>query len=324
MGYTTGGKILPDLIDEISAGLISSVDPVDSTSNWTNADTSWTTAVKTGLSARRALKYTKGSEIIYLAFECRNTWYTSWSNNGAKGLRVTFSSGWDSTTHTYIGSIQQTSIPYDDYSGGAPDSDLATEMLTYYMWIESNGFALMAKPEPKNTNYQQSFFLIVERNPNKLYVDGQTNFYCYNVCNIFPTFYGPQWVVVPDLQRSLMRPFVYLWPGPASSNVSTITPNFYCLTFGSFDRSYAFKSAGNGKVYYTKPVIFNDALEVAGANFSPSPIFQADIWFYWSESMGLVDGDVVAIEGQTTKYLIKSLDSPDSANRLTYAIKYVT
>jgi hypothetical protein len=39
--------------------------------------------------------------------------------------------------------------------------------------------------------------------------------------------------------------------------------------------------------------------------------------------MGLIDGDVVAIEGQTTKYLIKAVDSPDSAVRLTYAIKFV-
>jgi len=73
---------------------------------------------------------------------------------------------------------------------------------------------------------------------------------------------------------------------------------------------------GNGKVYYVKPIINNQANQL-------SPIFQAELWFPWSESIGLVDGDVIAIEGQTTKFLCKALDSPDSTSRLLYAIKYV-
>lgn len=324
MGYTTGTKILPEIIDEIASGLTTSVDPIDGLSKWSDADTSWNTTIKTGLSARRALKYENGTEVIYLAFECRNTWYTQWGGYGAKGLRITFSDQWDYDINKYVGTLQQTSIPFEGYTGIAqPIDDLATLRLTYYLWAESNGFALMAKPEPAGANVQSSFVIAIERNINKLYADGQTNFYCYNVMNYFPTFYGPSWATEPDQHRSFLRPFIYKWPGPASSNVSSITPNYYCLTFGTFDRSYAFKSAGNGKVYYVKPVIFNDSLEVGQVNYSPSPIFQGDLWFYWSEGMGLIDGDVVAIEGQTTKYLIKALDSPDSLNRLTYAIKFV-
>lgn len=37
---------------------------------------------------------------------------------------------------------------------------------------------------------------------------------------------------------------------------------------------------------------------------------------------GLVDGDIIQVEGTTKKFLCKSLDSPDSINRVTYAIKY--
>jgi len=39
--------------------------------------------------------------------------------------------------------------------------------------------------------------------------------------------------------------------------------------------------------------------------------------------VGLIDGDVVAVEGETKKFLMKALDSPDSVNRINYAIKYV-
>lgn len=79
---------------------------------------------------------------------------------------------------------------------------------------------------------------------------------------------------------------------------------------------YAFKSSGNGKAYYVQPIVHNLASQLA-------PIFQSQLWFPWYETVGLVDGDVIAIEGQTTKFLCKALDSPDSANRLDFAIKYV-
>ena len=321
MGYTIGAKTLPDLIDEIAGNLINSVDPLDGLSHWSDADPVWNTSIKTAMNARRALKYTKGTEVMYMALEVRNTWYTPYPGHAAKGLRVTFSESFDSVNHLYPVINQQTSIPFEDYSGIAqPPSDLASLMLTYYLWVESNGFVLMAKPEPSGANYQNAFFMAVERNPNKFYVNPAmySNFYCLSQMNIWATFSGA--VGAPDKHYGMLRPFAYTWP---NSGNRTEGANYYCMTQGNFDRSYAFKSAGNGKVYYVKPVIFDTALEPATANFPPSPIFQADLWFAWSENMGLIDGDVVAIEGKTTKFLVKALDSPDSTNRLLFAMKYV-
>lgn len=311
MGFTTGAKTLPDLMDEIATNLINSTDLTDGLNHWSDADTSWNTTIRTALNARRALKYINGTEVMYLTLEARNTWFGPWGGHGALGLRVTFSSSWDAINHVPTGAIQQTSIPFEDYTSSIaqPLSNLATLMLTYYLWIESNGFVIMAKPEPTTANQQNAFFMAVERNPNKFYADNQSNFYCYAVMNIWSTW-G---------HYSMMRPFAYTWPMTARNE----GPNYYALTFGSFDRSYAFKSAGNGKVYYVKPVIYNTALEPATTNFPPSPILQADLWFAWSEGMGLIDGDVVAIEGKTTKFLVKALDSPDSGARLLYAMKYV-
>lgn len=320
MVYTSGLKVLASLVDEMANSLISSTDSVDGLNHWSNADTTWDTSIRTGNSAKRALKYQNGSEIIYVAFEARNTWFGNWSDRSAKGLRITFSSSWDNITHTYVGAIQQTSIPFITYSGSQPTVDMASIMLTYYLWIESNGLTILAKPEPTGSNGDNSFFIALERNPNKFYNDNQSNFYCYNIMNMWPTFCGYQWIAEPDLHRSFLRPFIYKWPG---TNVSDRTPLNYSLAFGNFDRSYAFKSAGNGKIYYVKPVIYNNLLDYGQSStwINPVPIFQSELWFFWSENMGLIDGDVVAVEGQPTKYLIKALDSPDSTSKLTYAIK---
>lgn len=308
MGYTSGAKILADIIEEIAVALIATVGGF-----WTDADVTWTTAVKTGDSARRALKYLNGAEVIYLALEARNTQYSPYDGHAAKGLRVTFSAVWP------IGATKQlSSIPFED-NNTTVVADLATLQLTYYLWIESNGFVLMLKPEPTADIHQNSVFIVVERNPNKEYSDGYSNFYCYNILNIWPSLTRIGFAY-ENIHRSFLRPFAYEWP---NVTISTHSPNWHCMSLGNLERSNAFKSAGNGKVYYIKPIVSNNKIEPGGANTAMAPIFQAELWFFWSESMGLIDGDVVAIEGLTTKFLVKSLDSPDSINRLNYAIKYV-
>jgi len=177
----------------------------------------------------------------------------------------------------------------------------------------------MAKAYPRVANQQNAFFVSLERNPNKFVpADPNSNFYCFNQMNIWATFSGA--VGAPDKHYGMLRPFAYTFPNGAHRQEGA---NYYCMTQGSFDRSYAFKSAGIGKVYYVKPIIFTTMLEPGTLNFPPSPIFQSNLWFAWSENMGLIDGDVIALEGETTKFLIKAIDSPDSGNRLLYALKYV-
>lgn len=329
MGYTEGtNKVLASIIDDIANGLMGSLDMEDLSIHWSDADATWKATTIVGNNtviisdAKRALKYQNGTEIIYLSLEVRNTWYTPYSGYTAKGLRITFSSSWNDTSHTYAGTIQQTSIPFVSHSGSQPTVDLATTNIIHYLWIESNGFVLMAKPTPTPANSDNSFFAVVERCPNKFYNDNHTNFYCYNVMNIWPTLCSTSYGE-PDQHRSFLRPFIYKWP---NANVSNLTPNTYCLTFGYFDRSYAFKSAVSGKAYYFKPMIFNNMLDVGQSpiGINPMPIFQSNLWFYWSENMGLDNNDIIAMEGLTTKYQVKALDSsPDSNSKVTYAMKFV-
>jgi hypothetical protein len=186
---------------------------------------------------------------------------------------------------------------------------MATIQVTYYLWVDATGFVITGKPEPNATDDRQgSFFLVVERNPNKEYTDGFSNFFCYNACNYMNGTNTVDYYMTPYI-----RPFTYQNRDYNQEGMVTINVNgiyFPACPWTSF------KSVGNGKVYYIKPIYFNTADR-------RTPIAQSEMFFAYAETVGLIDGDVIAIEGQTTKYLCKGLDSPDTTGRLTYAIKYV-
>lgn len=312
MGYTSGSKILPDILDEICAGLIAAGNWYNITS-YDSGATMWTTANKTGDNAKRALRYLNGSEEIFLSITVTNSYRSIYPGWYGKGFEIVFSQTWDSVAHTYPSSNQMTFVPFEAHSGGV-SADMATLQIQYYLWVESNGFVITGKPEPHPSDgYQQSFFIVMERNPNKEYTDGFSNFYLMAMCNMYQILYSNGYGT--GRNRGILRPFAYYFPAEGAGQSSyTISGNG--IGFVVTPSYYAFKSNGNGKVYYVKPIINNQANAL-------SPIFQAELWFPWTEGLGLIDGDVIALEGSTTKFLCKALDSPDSTNRLPFAIKYV-
>lgn len=305
MGFTSGAKTLPDLVDDIVDGLITS------SAYWVDGDTTWNTTDRSvgANNARRCLKYTGDSADIWIALTVVNISNASvdWTGSYhryAKGLGIVFSSSWDSVNHTYGATNTHTYIPFERRSAnnGTISADLGTLQLTYYLWIDSTGFVMMAKPEPSATeDLQTSFIVVLEHMHVKEYSDGLTNFYCYQ-CENYTGYTDDD---STDIYRpyKMTRPFVY-------ENYDGNGIEFYKDTW------YAFKSNGNGKVYYMKPLIYNDAAETM-------PIYQSKLFFQFSTGVGLVDGDVVAVDGQTTKYLCKSLDSPDKTDLINYAMKYV-
>lgn len=323
MTYVSGAKKMWEIIDDIAAGLIASPGGY-----WTNADTTWDTTVKTGNSARRALKYLNGSEEFYVALEMINTSTQYMLRNSygywyyAKGLRIVVSATWDDVGHTYPASNQSTLIPFQGNAyNTAVTADMATLQVTYYLWYETNGFVLLGKPEPSADTMQQSFTAVIERNVNKEYSDGFTNFYVMAICNNHQYYDGAE-VTSINRFRGVLRPFAYQYPDTPSGDIPTGTDtagfgfNGNGISFVGMPTNFAYKSSGNGKAYYVKPIIHNGAGQII-------PIFQSELWFPWSEAAGLIDGDVIAVEGQTTKFLCKSLDSPDYITRVPIAIKYV-
>lgn len=318
MGYTTGAKVMADIIDEISSGLIATPGGY-----WVDNDTTWNTVNRTASNARRSLKYTNGTEELYVALEVVNTsiqvYYDNNYSTHSKGLRITLSASWDPALHMYPSLNQQSFIQFETWSYNAyrnntvAQADLAIIQLTYYLWIESNGFVIMAKPEPTGVdNAQQSFFLCLERNPNKEYADGYSNFFAIMQQNIF---HQGRAAYSTSMFKGVLRPFAYQYPTNAD-NYDSITINGAGVSYWLSPSYSSYKSQGNGKVYYVKPIIHNHSGQLM-------PIMQSELFFPFSEAVGLIDGDVIAIEGATTKYLCKSLDSPDSTGRINMAIKYV-
>ncbi len=316
VGYTSGAKILADIIDDIADELIASH------ANWTDAEAEvgagkWTTADKTANNAKRALKYTNGSEVQYITLEAINTstglYYSQWYY--AKGLRIRTSKTWDLGTDEPSTGFYSTFVPFETrYSNAHAVADLATLQLTYYKWVDETGFVIMAKPEPHSTdNYQQSFFICMERAATKEYSDGEPNFGIIALGNIWKNLYDGNNVGSEWRNRSVLRLAKYQYPDHGSD--TSTGPQGQGLSFIPTSTYYAFKSIGNSKVYYVKPILHNH-------NGSQDPIFQFNLFFPWSEGVGLIDGDVIAIEGDTKKYLCKTLDSPDSTGRLNYAIRY--
>lgn len=324
MTFDTGAKVAADIVEEIANGLIATPEGY-----WTDADATWTTVTRTANNARRALKYYDGAETIYLALEVinqtngQNYYYGAqgWWYYG-KGIRIVFSKTWDSTGHIYPTTdptaYQSTFLAFESHST-TTGVDIATTMVTYFLWYENNGFVIMGKPEPTGDSNQQSFIIVVEKiaNPvNKEYVDGYSSFFCYTAGNIWNSLYDGNWATTLWRNRTILRPFAYQWPDHTSwSSYSFATTNGNGISFPPMPSYIGYKSIGNGKVYYIKPIINNTPNQL-------SPIFQSELFFMWNEGLGLIDGDVIAVQGQPVKYLCKALDSPDNTSRLTYAIKY--
>ncbi len=259
---------------------------------------------------------------VYMTIEIINSAYNYYYGNQGwwyygKGYHIVFSASWDSTAHTYPTSNQATFIPFESQRDTVY-ADLASLIVVYDLWVENNGngFVIMGRPEPNASDgNQQSFIIVVERNPAKEYTDGYTNFFCFTSVNIWQNcLYDGNWCPTLWRNRTLLRPFAYQYPDHTS--YTSYGANGNGLSFVPTPSYYAFKSNGNNKVYYVKPIIHNISGQTA-------PIFQSDLFFLWNEGLGLINGDVISIEGRTTKYLCKGIDSPDSTNRLTFAMKFV-
>lgn len=337
MVFSTAAKVTADIVEDIATKLIAAVGGY-----WTDITvtdpgaTMWTTANKTLNNAKRALKFDNGLETpLYFAFEVinqasginyyftPNVWYYG------KGIRIVVSPSWDSIGHTYpTTGVQSSFMAFETCYNCGVTADLATMLVTHWLWVEHNGFVIIGKPEPTGDSQQQSFIIVVERADTikKRYVDGYSNFYVYTAGNMYAPLYDGADTTSIVRHRLVLRPFAYQYPdtptGDTNTTFLTTASNGNGISFSpvvmvsTTPTYYAYKSTGNGKVYYIKPIVHNQANSMA-------PIFQGEFFFPWSENVGLIDGDIVAIQGQPTKFLCKALDSPDSTNRLTFAIKYV-
>jgi len=290
--YIASVKYLWEIIEDIADQLIA-------TGDWTDADATWTTAVKTAENARRALVHT--ADGVYLSLIMENG---AQSNGGIywKGLVIIFSSGWNAGAHTPDGTKYYTFVPFE-VSTVTINADLTLFNLDYRLFTSVAGFALVVTPQPNATDNQQgSCIAVVERNVSKLYADAFTNFYIFVDGNFIRGELNTSSTV------SALFGVNYKW--------WKYSRPFTLQSQTGWEGTYAaLASRADGKAYFARPILHNDASNL-------SPIFQADMFITADNTRAINDDDEIALPGPSTeKYQITIKQSPDSAAYMQYGIK---
>jgi len=291
-------KNLWEIIDVIADDLIA-------TAAWQEGDATWTTAVKTAENARRVVQHIADGTYLSL-IQCNAQRQAGATTKYAKGLLVVFSDGWNAGAHTPSGNIYVTFVPFECRNATGVNADLAAFAIPYSLFTGSGGFALVGIPPINATDdYQSNFIVIVERNTGKLYADGYTNFYILVDGNYLQTDFNTN-NCGAALFGVNVRWYRYTHP-------------FYIQSQGAgvgLDKAYsAFKSIGDGKAYFMKPVLHNEITNVY-------PWLQPEFWIAIdSTKANLADGDEIAMPAPATKkYMVTLKQSPDSATYIYYAI----
>jgi hypothetical protein len=239
-----------------------------------------------------------------------------WGYLDSKGLIVTFASQWNWNEHYYMAGAQSSFLHYEAIHQ-TNNVDMSVVKSTYWLWYEAAGFVIIGTPEATGNGYQQSFFCCVERNADKEFSDGLSNWYCYNVLNgnnIHATN-----AALNNRIHNVMRAFAFMTPEDTwhgSNYNSTVLAGMNAgITFPYRGANLAFRSTGNNKVYFHKP-------QIQSNRGFQQPIFQSELFWAWNEGAGLVDGDIVMPTGGTRSYLLKAVSSPDVGTKLCFALKY--
>jgi len=284
--YTASVKPLWEIIDQIADALIALAE-------WEEGDATWDTTTKTNQNARRVVRHVADGE--YVSLIMGNGTLT----NGYKwkGLIIIFSSGWDAVAHEPDGSKYYTFAGFESH-GSSLATDLALLEVDYRLFTWTGGFVLVGVPMPHSDSHQSSFIAVVERNADKLYADGFTNFYIYTDGNYFYSNYNSTQSSTP-LFGVYYKWWKYSRPFAFQSQSGYETPY------------NAIVSRGDDKAYFTKPILHNDAAHL-------SPIFQGEMFMFVDQTRGLVDDDEITINGK--KYQVAIKQSPNSAAYRSWAI----
>jgi len=288
-------KDLWEIIDQIADDLIALPE-------WEEGDATWDTTTKTGENARRVVHHI--ADDIYLALIQCNTFRRAGSQAlYAKGLIVVISDAWDGGTHEPSGNIKIVFVPFEA-DNSTVYADLADFEIDHQLFTGSGGFALVGVPPPHSSDiYQCSFIVVVERNTNKIYADGYTNFHMFVDGNNFNSLWNTQ-----NSGAALFGVNVRWYRYTHAFNLQSYADAYQ-------KGYYAFKSTGDNKAYFMKPVLHNDTNE-------RSPWLQPEFWIAVSSSKtNLADDDVLAMPAPSTKsYQVTLKQSPDYTAYIRYAI----
>jgi len=229
--------------------------------------------------------------------------------NGGAGsfneIRIRISSGFAAGNPS--GTIQTTGIVTEAQTTGSNSNIPANKKLgSHWTWVDADGFTTQTVWAISSLQDYAVFFTL-ERNTAKEYADGYTNFFCVAVPNNNPTSgnSSPTRYYSSGTGRAFVcRPFNYQEYGAPENG------------FEYFQG--ASRSPGNSKVYFVFPFFSNNQLPL-----QRSLIAQTLRFFRVEPGQGLADGDFVtyAVGGNTYTYIVKTLQSPDSALYTPWAVR---
>lgn len=301
MVYMEGSKPFNEIIEDIANALIAS------SPNWSNGDATWDTTTDTTMEmARRCLKYDGLDNPFWLCLVSSNYGRKQHSSGYYfKGLQYIFSSSWDDENHTYAGSSYLWQHSFEGRSGNVrPVQDINGVNIDYVCWVEETGFALMAKSSVADStdDLQVAMFTCFDIFTPE-YDTGNYPVACHGDFNYEGWFnttaepgYGAYRVIRPFYLASWDDDGLYF----------------------PIDSYYMYQSNGNGKIYSHRPrwhVSDDDHSNIDGV---------CDKFLRVSTGVGITEGDILTIQGETKKYKYIRWNSLDyTGGYLDYAIRCV-
>ena len=291
--YDSVGKLY-EIIDIIANDLIALAD-------WEEGDATWDTTVRTSENAKRVVHHI--ADDIYLALIAGNLSRRAGTQAMyGKGLLLVISDAWNAGTHEPDGNKQIVFVPFEAHTATVT-ADMETLDITYEMFTGAAGFAIVGIPAIHTDNRQSNFMVIVERNTNKLYADGYSNFYVYTTGNYISALFNTYTCGAAKFGLD-----VKYWKYTRHFNVQSQT-NVLTL-YGLYI------SLADSKAYYMKPLLYNET------DYYRYPWAQAEFFVPVNTAkLNVADGDEIALPApETKKYQVCLKQSPDSATYIYFCI----
>jgi hypothetical protein len=305
MPFFSGNTDMDALIDLIADQLIA-------TGAWVTADASLVAGVHP---AKRALQHATDTNFyVYLTRQLATPTITA--NYSVNEILIQLASGFNTGTHAPSGTIYTTGIPAEGPQINQNNMVASNKAGTHYTWVDASGVTVLATWASSGFQDFTCIFSL-ERNTAKEYADGFSNFFCISVPNANYT-----------MGTSPNQGNYYGLSGGANTNQNHCARGYVLRPFNFQEYSDynnalatffgAYRSLGNSKVYFAFPFFSNSQTPL-----QRSLIAQTHRFFLIQPGSGLSDGDLVTyVSGPNTyTYLVKTLQSPDSANYSPWAVR---
>lgn len=337
----------PSWVDLTAAGELE-----DGNTSWTGADTGTDWGVTHW--TRRAMQTTRDGKVLYISveepwyndervmFKMMDATYCTTYRHYSTGFLFRVSNQWDnSVDHYHAGDYQSCfcSIFQTNSGNYVRRGNIEDVWIAYWTWVDEaaetaagNGMVMMLRSDdvPETGWTQSAFFNIEHFDPGlKEYDDGFSDWWLMSFSNYWncTTCHNDE-----EHHGYVLHPFSNAWPSHPRGIDSE--PSEYHTGWTSFHSSSQRKvvkgvdgmmapvrsgydsGEGDSKVRFVKPVFH------ALADSNNSPQVQSEHFLRGVEAVGLVDGDILAVDGDTRTYLQLQKDSPDSTTDLCITIRY--